>query len=450
MGNGQSLAAYNPSHVRIYQNLLQIRDPINRVNMIRTVFVSQEYVASARMAGIYSHLLSYVARVQGGEAPIPLPGEGGLPPQQRLVQPHPQLPAPVHPRAAAHTQEMIEYGVNAIRPQIQQRPSQVVAKGRRNEKALTYFQSSLQVLGLEEEVALTDEALKRAYKRAAVKAHPDKGGSEEEFEAVTRAHAYLGEILRRINGGKPSERRMESTPIGAHAIQDTRPVATPSMASIQSSRATDMSKLDTIEPVRLNPKKLDLDAFNKLFEQTRIPDPDEDGYGDWLKDEKGVTGGGPKFSGKFNRDVFNQAFEEDARKRAAANSGSARQPEVLTLGSLSGVELGRGRPETYTAAANAAMNFTDLRSAYTSENMITSQVANVQVEARSFDQYSAQWKQAPKPLTEQERLAMEVAERAEAEREVQRQLRAKEEDSVANQYFERMKRLVVHNGKPVG
>jgi curved DNA-binding protein CbpA len=442
MGNGQSLAGYNPSHIRIYQNLLQIRDPINRVNMIRTLFVSQEYVASARTAGIYSHLLSYVARVQGGEAPIPLPGEQPQQPQQRLT----------HPRAtAAHPQDMIEYGVNAIRPQIQQRPSQVVAKGRRNEKALTYFQSSLQVLGLEEEVALTDDALKRAYKRAAIKAHPDKGGSEEEFEAVTRAHAYLGEILRRISGGKNTAKRME-VQTGAPAIQDTHAVARPSMTTIQESRKADTKQWETIEPVRLNPKKLDLDAFNKLFEQTRIPDPDEDGYGDWLKNEKeSAAGGGPKFSGKFNRDVFNQAFEEEARKHTgAAGGGSTRQPEVLTLGSLSGVELGRGRPDSYTAAANAAMNFTDLRSAYTTDATITNQVAGIQVEARSFDQYSSQWKQAPKPLTEQERLAVEAAERAEEEREQHRQLRAKQEDSVANQYFERMKRLVVHNGKPVG
>ena len=393
---------------------------------------SQEYVASARAAGIYSHLLSYIARVQSGERPIPLPGEGSPPTPPSYAQ-HQQQQQP-----RTYTGEMIEYGVNAIRPQIQQRPSQVVAKGRRNEKALTYFQSSLQVLGLEEEIALTDEALKRAYKRAAVKAHPDKGGSEEEFEAVTRAHAYLGEILRRISGGKKTEKRME-VQTGAPAIQDTHTVATP-------IRTIATQSVDTIEPVRLNPKKLDVNAFNKLFEQTRIPDPDEDGYGDWLKDEK--TAAGPHFSGKFNRDVFNQAFEEDARKRAGGSS--VRQPEVLTLGSLSGVELGRGRPETYTAGANSSMKFTDLRSAYTSENTITNQVAGIQVETRSFDQYSAQWKQAPKPLTEAERLAVEAEERAEAGREEQRQLRAKEEVSVADQYFERMKRLVVHNGKPVG
>jgi hypothetical protein len=47
-----------------------------------------------------------------------------------------------------------------------------------------------------------------------------------------------------------------------------------------------------------------MNAFNKLFEQTHIPDPDSDGYGDWLKSADSKSTTGPKFSGQFNRDVF--------------------------------------------------------------------------------------------------------------------------------------------------
>ncbi len=411
------------------------------MEMIRTLLVGQEYVASARAAGIYSHLLSYIAKVQAGERPLPLPGEmamtsvtysspqaqaphQGQQPQPQYIQP-PQHPRSIggHPSQTALTQFDPAGG---IRPAVQQRPSQVVSKGRRNEKALNYFQSCLQVLGLEEEVALTEEALKRAYKRAAIKAHPDKGGSEEDFEAVTRAHAYLGEILLRIKGGRKVEGKVEAP----EALKDTR--------------QKDSKQWEMVQPVRLNPKKLDLNAFNQMFEQTRMPDPDEEGYGDWLKSTDGADAG-PKFSGKFNRDVFNRAFEEEAKKRGAGSELALRQPDALTLAPTAGVELGRGRPETYTAAANAAMKFTDLRSAYTSENMITNQVADVQVEARSFDKYSAQWKQAPKPLADHEMAAVAAAERAAAEREKQRQIRAAEEGTLASQYFERMKRLVITN-----
>lgn len=443
MGNGQSLSAYNPSHVRIYKDIIRIQDPTTRATMIRTVLAGQEYIVSARAAGVYSHLLTYIGRVQGGEMPPQLPGEVAVAATQKGVAPPPQFQRPM---------EMIEYGVNAIRPVVQQRPSQVVSKGRRNEKAINYFQSCLQVLGLEEEVALTEDALKRAYKRAAVKAHPDKGGSEEEFEAVTRAHAYLGEILRRIGGGGGGSGSAKSGGSGAWSATSSSsgfPASASATMALtngghQDARPSSVlpASLITMEPVRLNPDKLDLKQFNEVFEKTRIPDPDDDGYGDWLKGDEEVSSA-PKFSGKFNRDVFNAAFEEDARRRGAAG-GSAVEAEALTLAPQA-VELGRGKSSSYTAAANASLKFTDLRSAYTHDANITSQVANVKVEDRKFATYSAQWKQGPTPLKGDELAAIQAAEAAATAREEQRRLRLDQQRSVEEEYFNRMKGLVQTN-----
>jgi len=307
-----------------------------------------------------------------------------------------------------------------------QSASSTVIKGHRDKKALNYFQSCLEVLGLEEEVALTEDALKKAYKKAALKAHPDKGGNEKDFEAITRAHAYLGEILLRVKGGRVKEGKVEAP----DRLRDTRDGAS--------------KEWEMVEPVRLNPKKLDMNLFNQMFEQTRIPDPEEDGYGDWLKGGDAASST-PNFGGKFNRDVFNRAFEEEAHKRQASSAMTVRQPEALTLAPNSGVELGRTGGGGFTAAANANLKFTDLRNAYTSENMITNQVADVRVETRSFDQFSASRKQAPTPLTNQELAGIQAAEAAAAKREEQRRLRAAQEDSLGSQYFERMKRLVLTN-----
>jgi curved DNA-binding protein CbpA len=435
MGNGQSLSAYNPSHVRIYKDLIRIQDPTTRASMIRTVLAGPDYMATARAAGIYSHLLSYLGRVQGGEVPPQLPGEVAMAATQKGMAPPPQFQRPM---------EMIEYGVNAIRPVVQQRPSQVVAKGRRNEKAISYFQSCLQVLGLEEEVALTEDTLKRAYKQAAVKAHPDKGGSEEEFEAVTRAHAYLGEILRRIGGGGGSGGTAKSSKRGGITLPAQGTMALTN-GGIHDTRPTSIAlptSLTTMGPVRLNPDKLDLKQFNEVFEKTRIPDPDDDGYGDWLKADEDSSSA-PKFSGKFNRDVFNAAFEEDARRRGGA-VGSAVEAEAITLAPHA-VEIGRGKAASYTAAANASLKFTDLRSAYTHDANLTSQVANVKVEDRKFAAYSAQWKQGPTPLQQGELAAIHASEAAATAREEQRRLRVDQQRSVEEEYFNRMKGVVQTN-----
>lgn len=426
MGNAQ--AVQNHSHIRIYKDLLKIQNPATRAEMIRTLLAGQEYLASARASGVYSHLLAYLARVDSGLRPATLPGEMAMTAvaqpaqQQRIAAPQQQ-----HQHRYNNSQtQIVDFAPPP--PTVQQRPSAHIMKGKRNEKALNYFQKCLEVLGLEEEVALTEESLKKAYKRVALKAHPDKGGTEEDFEAITRAHAYLGEILLRIKGGRGKEGKMEAP----EALQD--------------NRKTESKQWEMVQPVRLNPKKLDMNAFNQMFEQTRIPDPEEDGYGDWLKGADEGAGGGPKFGGKFNRDVFNRAFEEEAAKRRSQGQDLAlRQPEALTLAPTAGVELGRSGGGSYTAAANASLKFTDLKNAYTSDNMITNQVADVRVEARSFDQYSSSRKQAPTPLSNQEMAGVMAAEAAAAKREEQRRLRAAQEDSLGGQYFERMKRLVITN-----
>lgn len=227
MGQGSS-TIYEP-HTRMYNNLLSIQSPAIRVQMIQTMLSSPEHLAAIRAAGIYGHLLHYVQQVREGK-PALLPGE----------------------KAPLHAQQ-----------QQQQQKSQVLVKssdqgkGPGNEKALNYFSACLRILGLEEEVALTTDSLKAAYKKSVVRAHPDKGGSEKEFEAVTRAYAYLGEILLRINGGRSTSSNVEAP------------------AAISSGRSNEADAWKMVEPVHLNPSKLNLDAFNTMYEKTRIPDPEE-------------------------------------------------------------------------------------------------------------------------------------------------------------------------------
>ena len=409
MGNAQS---FDASHVRIYQKLLHISSPQTRAQMIQTLLAGTEYVQSAKNAGIYSHLLNYMARVNARE-PLPLlPGEQTLKDMQARGG---QVPvAPVTTNTIVNSKPVI------------QSPASRVTKGRSNEKALSYFQSCLLVLGLEEEVALTEESLRSAYKKAALKAHPDKGGSEQQFEAVTKSFAYLTEILTRINGGRSTAGVVEAP------------------TALKDSRQVDSKDWKMVEPVRLNPKKLDINVFNQMFEQTRIPDPDDEGYGDWLKNEAGASKSGPNFSGKFNRDVFNQAFNDEARSRGPSTAVTV--PQAMTLAPTAGVELGRGATGDYTAAANAHMKYTDLRNAYTTENAFTHQGANVNVEARSFDSYSGSRKKAPEPLSDREMQGIQEAEAAAAKREKERSIRAAQELNMADDYFARMKQLVLTEG----
>ena len=73
MGNNQS--TIDPVHIRIYSNIIQIHDPLKRVQMINTCLASMEYVGSAKRAGIYGYLLNYISTVTAHGSPPLLPGE---------------------------------------------------------------------------------------------------------------------------------------------------------------------------------------------------------------------------------------------------------------------------------------------------------------------------------------------------------------------------------------
>lgn len=441
MGNHLGI---DPSHVRIYTNLLQIKAPSKRIEVIQTCFASMEYVNSAKRAGLYSYLLNYVSAVQTGQGTPLLPGENS--PPSSTTQPL--------PRALQHVPLQTSAGIGATHPSLMNAttasnysqssansqsiihhndttPSWKVVTDTSKQKALSYFSSCLEVLGIKEEITLTEESLKKAYKKMAIRAHPDKGGSEEYFEAVTRAYAYLSEILRYMKGG-----RKETSGV----------VEAPSSVSVQ--REAESKKWEHAPPVRLDPNNLNMKSFNSLFEETRIPDPDSDGYGDWLKGGDSSSSSAPKFKGEFNRDVFNRMFDDEARKSQRQSNQLVVHPGemALTLNPNNGVNFVGERPPTYTAAPNSKMQFTDLRGAYTTESTISDKVANVQVTERKLDQYRASRERAPDPLTDSEAHAIREFEMRQKQQE-EALYRQRAEMAASNQgYFDRMKQRVLMNG----
>ena len=449
MGNNQS--AIDPVHLRMYSNIIQIKDPMKRLGIINTCLASIEYVSSAKRAGIYSYLLNYIATVNSGGSPPFLPGEQHNSQQGAIQQQAPSVPRSMQPNfqhaggpGATHPSLLNQPTASSYTQQYQQRqqqqiithtdntPSWKVITDTPKQKAMSYFASCLEVLGIQEEVALTEEALKAAYKKMALKSHPDKGGSEEYFEAVTLAYAYLSEILKHMRGGRKEVNGRVEAP-----------------TSLSTSRDAEAEKWKHVEPVRLNAKNLDMNAFNKLFEQTHIPDPDSDGYGDWLKGgDKSTGSSGPKFSGQFNRDVFNRMFEDEARKNQRTSNSLVVHPGemALTLNPTAGVSFVGERVESYTAATGSKFQFTDLRGAYTTDSTISDKVSNVHVGERNLEQYRAAREKGPDPFTQSELHSIREYENRQKQQDEMRE-RQRAEMAVRNQkYFDNMKRMVITDG----
>jgi len=387
--------------------------------MIETLFEGQEYVNTAKRMGLYGALLGWVAAQRRGEfypwphvAPQPQqPQQQSQPPPMRQIQPQHATPV---------------MRINDSPPQ-----TTTLAKAPPPRRAMDYLHEAYQLLGIDDSKPLTHELLKSAYKRAAVKTHPDKGGSPELFDAVTRAFLYIQEILEKLipktgKDGKDVRFSVEVTPEMAMKARGINPTAPADKNAM---------KLEDAPPVALNPKKLDMNVFNKLFEENKLPDPDkDDGYGDWLKDQDNSRGTQAAMKGKYNADVFNRTFEEESRRAASApkdQMSKYRPPSEMILAPGFGTELGSGRPEQYTKSTTAitgaagGIGYTDLKYAYSEGSTFSQDIAGVSLDGRPKTMAEAEraYKSAPPSMSEEETRAVSMFTQAREAAEVQRQQR---------------------------
>jgi len=305
-------------------------------------------------------------------------------------------------------------------------------------RALDYFQECLAVLGIAEEEQLTYERLKSGYKRASLRAHPDKGGSKEAFDTVRQAFIYVEKILNRINP--------KFTPADAERM--TGPVTAERAAAYRAAGAP--AALTDEPPVVLSAKKLDMGTFNALFEQNRLADPSRDtGYGDWLKSGSGSDEimVDPRLRGEK---VTPQTFETVFRDRAAAQVAGTQiirrlAPDAIVA--AGGVELG-GDVSNFTAAMGADVQFTDIKEAYTTGATVFQEVADVKVGDRKWRSVEAAQREREaemKRVDPDESARFAAAAAALEERERQRRLRLAQQDTAQESWAEAMRRRLLVN-----
>ena len=401
---------------RIWSEICQIQSDDIRYQMLVTALSSPEYIAQAKRAGVYAGVLTWLGAYREGARyafPYQVGGGGSASSGTGPVrwQMYSQAPAPPPPPPQS-TQLVITPAT----------------------RALDYFQEALETLEIGEHEQLTPTRLKDAYRKISLRAHPDKGGTSEQFDAIRRAYQYVEQVLRRINPERSEEERHRmSAPVSME-----RAVAERAAAAMPSQQP----------PITLSAKKLDMSTFNRLFEENRLPDPAADsGYGDWLKGQGGTdsVGQDPRLKGKFNQQVFESVF----RERAATNSTAiTRRLEPDAIISPVGTELG-GVVKNYTAAFGSDVQFTDVKEAYTTGSTVYQEVANVRVSDRRVrsPEEAKRLREAEMARVdpdEQSRIAAAAA--ALEERERLRRLNLAKQDVASEQWHNMMRqRLQISN-----
>ena len=192
-----------------------------------------------------------------------------------------------------------------------------------------------------------EKTLKKAYLKKAMKAHPDRGGTPQAFQQISIAFTLLQKKLKeRENNHSHNELR-----------EGARDYYTQQMNAPK---------------VNVNmTENFDIDVFNQIYEQNKIPDVYDDGYGNWMNDNPALESGQQKlFQNGFNKDMFNATFENYKREQSQRNPQNAlikyQEPEVkISMSNADSImTLGQGKITDFSGNSDN-LSYTDYKQAFT-------------------------------------------------------------------------------------
>mgnify|MGYP003656472240 CR=1 FL=1 len=198
-------------------------------------------------------------------------------------------------------------------------------------------------------------SLKKAYLKAALSSHPDRGGTQEQFQQVSIAYAVL---MKKFEGNQYNDHE-------------------------QLKKSYENKELDTGQQKMTN-DNFDVNVFNKVYDENRMEDIYDKGYGDWFKKE-GPQQKTKMFQGEFNKDLFNREFESYKKSNSKkSNELAIREPKenISYKGSDSIVSLGQKNVKNFSGESGG-LGYRDLRDAYENSTLIN--INSVDISNRDKD-----------------------------------------------------------------
>lgn len=285
----------------------------------------------------------------------------------------------------------------------------------------------------------TLDELKSAYKKLAMKSHPDKpGGNKEQFQLVTKCYMSLLEKYK----NRESDKQFTDLRNGSKAYLEDQ--------SKDGYRAKHMDK-----------DKFDVKLFNKIYEDNKLWESNDDGYDDFMKKDNDTDPPVEVFGNKFNINVFNSTFENYKDKATSQNNMQIqqfREPKELVSCGTGFTEIDIyskkiedfSKPLPITGVGNKnELAYTDLKTAYTSRGAF---IDPSKVEYKTYksidelkrDRGNIKFDMTPEQLAEYEhRKHMELQE------EEIRQTRIRERDNVITKTYGKLhERMLGYRANP--
>lgn len=260
-----------------------------------------------------------------------------------------------------------------------------------------------QILGIDKN--FDEVSLKKAYLKKALKTHPDRGGSNEEFQKVSIAYTLL---LKKLQDMKNN-----------HSHNDLRE---------HSKNYMQQQSSDSRVNVNMG-ENFDINLFNKVYEENKINTAFDDGYGDWMSSNAIEDKKQQKlFDGKFNKNLFNHEFEKykrDQQKRSGMQLVKYENPnvDISFKGKDSLAILGQDKISDFSGDTGSGLGFRDYKDAFTNSCLIDTRAFQDKGRPRDINSMEASRSNISYQMSEQDQkkyMLQQLKEKKEEEMRIQR------------------------------
>ena len=274
-----------------------------------------------------------------------------------------------------------------------------------------------EVLGISDKANI--EEIKQSYKDLSLIHHPDKGGNEEIFSIINKAYRIA---IMRVESVKPKEK-------------------------IEHNELKTSSKnafINNTSNRNFQGKNFNLNKFNEVYENNKLHNPYDEGYGKWdieLVNE----------NASLNKNISQNTFNEEFNKTKSINNYNtqitvAKEPSATISGDLGFAELGIDSINSFTKSDNDTsngINFTDYKDAYTTNSkLINAEVVQTD-RPTSLNAFKIHRENVSYNMSEDEKKCEELKIMQEQEKEFNRMKNVNLFDEMALEHYNKVNQLMI-------
>lgn len=339
------------------------------------------------------------------------------------------------------------------------------------ENALKLFQNqetnALTLFNLTQNYSVQD--LKRAYKKQALIHHPDRGGNRENFQYITKCYLLLmerianpennfNELKQNYNSDKVNRINPNNInfDVNDRLYQEFNRRASSTMPVNNNNNECRISNLtgQTLDPTN---KGFNNALFNKLYEDNKLWNPNDDGYGNIMDSEgyNDIDDYKPEklFSDKFCVDIFNSTFKEKLNSSLEISKYNdnkqiiKQEPQDLVPATnLNFTELNGDTPiKDFSKPVNSTgdlkgMSFTDYKRAYEKNGvnmMYTVGIKDNRKQYKNVKELKRDRANMRLHMTDKEKVEYQQKLDKEAELELERQKRLRQHDYIYQMHYDK-------------